>query len=260
VTRLAKAGAAAPTLHDLPRPGARFDAPGLNFGGAGPITLAQSFRAIWPTPNDSEAPLKFAGALMAALLLAAAPFQINDLKNRTHANDPDVRRLDPLADQAVEPPSTTLAEGDRAPDFSYLSEEGRWLHLHDLLEAGGVLLAFAPSEEQLAVLQREREALLDLGIVPVAVLDRSARFARAVRTRLGLEYPIIPDMRGVVAGQFNVLSTATQHSAPAWFVVDRRGTVMGLGRGELPADGFPGLAAKAIGAPPPGAAVSTGGR
>ena len=157
-----------------------------------------------------------------------------------------------------EPPAAEVRVGDRAPDFSYQSFDGRWRNLHDLRAQGPVLLVIAPSEPQLRAIERERERLLDYGIVAVAVLDIPPRAAASLVKRFELRYSVLADPRRVIAEQFNAVGGRTNAAMPAWFVIDRRGLVRALDRGRLPEGEYAPTAARALGLPPPGIALPTG--
>lgn len=160
-----------------------------------------------------------------------------------------------LASRAQEPPVTPVMIGDTAPDFSYQSHDGRWRKLGGLLGQGPVLLVFGATRDQLRALQSEREALLDRGIVPVAVLDEKPGRTWGLVRDLGLTYTVLSDPRRVIAGQFNALRTNGDASAPAWFVIDAKGVVRNLGRGAIPAAGFTAVASRALDLPVPGEAL-----
>lgn len=151
---------------------------------------------------------------------------------------------------AVEPAPMVIHNGDPAPDFSYQSPDGRWRHLHDLLVQGNVLMVFGAPEATLLTLERERNDLLNLGVLPVAVLDIKPGNAWGTARKLDLHFTVLADPRRVIGGQFNVVD-GNSRSLPAWFVVDRKGTVRGSWRGELPADGYLSIAARSLGLPLP---------
>ena len=69
--------------------------------------------------------------------------------------------------------------GDAAPDVTWEGPASRPQRLRDLRAQGHVLLVFSPTEAQLQALERDRDRLLDLRVVPAAVLDRSATASRA---------------------------------------------------------------------------------
>ncbi|TMQ68512.1 MAG: redoxin domain-containing protein [Candidatus Eisenbacteria bacterium] len=154
-----------------------------------------------------------------------------------------------------EPPLAVVSAGEPAPNFSYQGTDGHWRGLRDLTDKGAVLLAFAPREHNLIRLQREREALLDLGVIPVALVELRPGSARSLVRRLGLTYTVLSDPRCVIASQFNVVDPITQSAVPSWFIVDRRGRVRALRRGSLPVSGYPTVAARALGLPLPGATL-----
>jgi peroxiredoxin len=154
----------------------------------------------------------------------------------------------------LETPASEVGLGDRAPNFSYQGIDGNWRRLNDLLVHGPVLLVFGADELTLRVLEHERERLMDLSVVPVAVVDMRTRAARTLVNRHDLQFTVLADLRGVIASQFNALDPATGRQQAAWFVVDAKRRVRGLGR-RLPLRGYPTMAANALGLPMPNALV-----
>jgi peroxiredoxin len=205
--------------------------------------------------------LKYSLALLTAFALAAAPTGAPTSTPWT-AQPPfgEPRGSSGRTPAGAEPPATLVALADPAPDFSYPSEGKRWLHLHDLLAQGPVLLVFATDDPQLVALQGERGRLLDLGVVPVAVLDRRSGAAASAARRLGLEYLVIADVQRVIASQFNMLDPDSRQTAPGWFVIDRTGRVRALNRSGLPSHGYARLAATALAIPSPDVTLPTHGR
>ena len=156
-----------------------------------------------------------------------------------------------------EPPQAQIGVGESAPDFSYQTQEGPWKNLHDLTAHGPVLLVFGAEKAQLQSLEQEREALLDLGVLPVAVLDVKPKTAWSTAKTLGLRYTVLADPRHVIGLQFNAIDGTTQSSVPAWFVIDRSRRVRGMWRGSLPKDGYGSPVARSLGLALPDAAVPT---
>jgi len=185
---------------------------------------------------------------LTSLLLAAACFVLVAATPAVRVSGPAAPpRVPPtLTPAAPEPPATTVVAGDPAPDVAWEGPESRRLHLRDLRAQGSVLLVFEPGEAQLQALERDRERLLDLGVVPAAVLDRSPSSLRALARRLALHFTLIPDRQRVIASQFNVLDPATLRAVPAWFVVDRSGKVRALDRGKVPEGGYTRLVSAAL--------------
>lgn len=152
-----------------------------------------------------------------------------------------------------EPPTMVLRVGDPAPNFSFEGYRGQWMRLHHLLDQGPVLLVFGAREADLRRIQEERGRLLDLGVVPVVILDAKPGNTRTSVKRLGLQYTVLSDARGVIAGQFNVIDRGGVE--PGWFVLDQRGRIRGLVRGSLPASDYPRLCARSLAIPMPGVAL-----
>ena len=102
---------------------------------------------------------------------------------------------------------------------------------------------------------RSTIALVDLGVIPVAVLPSRLGTTRAAAQRLDLRYPVLADPQNVIASQFNAVDPATGRQLPAWFVLDPKRRVLALGRSELPTRGYADLAIEALGVPPSSATV-----
>ena len=149
-----------------------------------------------------------------------------------------------------------METGEAAPDFSYLVD-GRWRRLRELRSQGHVLLVVGAGDAQLRALEAQREGLLRLCVVPVAVLDQRSGRCRATSERLGLHFTVIADPTRVIAAQFNALDERTRLAAPAWFVVDQRGTVRALAHASWPETSWREVAIGSLGLTPGGATVNT---
>jgi len=154
------------------------------------------------------------------------------------------------AHEAAEPPATEICAGDPAPDFAFQGFDRRWMRLHHLLNHGQVLIVFGATPAELTQLDLEKDDLLSLGVVPVAVLDRTPGVARRLAVELGLSYTVLADARQVIAVQFNC--TDGGRMVRGWFVVDSHGKVRALQRGTLPEGDYPTLCARALGLATPG--------
>lgn len=193
--------------------------------------------------------------LLAVSLLLAAADDPNGRIAQTSGAVLGTHEGTSLLARPLETFATEVQLGDQAPDFSYQGVDGRWLHLHDILAQGPVLLVFGAGELPLRVIEHERERLLDLGVVPVVVTDARSGAARAMVSRFGLRYTVLSDARGAIASQFNAVDPSNGRHRPTWFVLDPKRCVRGLGRRGLPLRGYPALAAGALGVPAPGATL-----
>jgi peroxiredoxin len=173
----------------------------------------------------------------------------------SHVVDRPAHLGNAVAGRVPEPPLMVLGVGDPAPNFAFEGYDGHVMRLHHLLDQGSVLLVFGAHESELRKLQQQRAGLLDLGVVPVAFVDARPNATRMLVKRLGLEYTVIADGRGVIAELFNVVDG--ERVLPAWFVLDARGRVRGLSRGTLPSTEYRRLCARALVIPMPGVAYPT---
>jgi peroxiredoxin len=175
-------------------------------------------------------------------------------------NDPSAGAANgtPLQHAAAKPPGipvptppTIVMVGDAAPDFSYKSYDGEWRKLADLRASGPVLLVLGPDTDELKALQAERDLLLDLGVIPVAICDVAPHTAYAMVRDLHLGFSVLSDPQHIIAEQYNATDNHTLATAPAWFVVDHAGNVRAVGHGAFPPSGYAALASKALGIPLP---------
>jgi peroxiredoxin len=191
--------------------------------------------------------MKLPGLLIAVAFAASLPLQPGDQESAPPVSGE--RETASFSRRAPEPPSSPLMVGDRAPRYSWQSEDGQTVDLHDLYAQGHLLLVFGAGESALRALESERDELLDLGVVPVAVVSARNGAVWSSGRKLGLHYPLVPDSRRVLAGQFDAVDEIRQVPLPSWFVVDRGGKVRALHREGLPKSGFPRLAATVLAIP-----------
>lgn len=143
--------------------------------------------------------------------------------------------------------------GDSAPDFSYRSHDYRWLSLGDLLEQADLLIVFGPDEAVLTRLEDDRAALLQAGVLPVAVMDQKDDQVWRMVNRLQLGFSVMSDPKHTVASLYGAYDRATGRTGNAWFVIDRNGRVRASGKDAPPSTGaWSTLAADALRRPAPG--------
>ena len=145
--------------------------------------------------------------------------------------------------------------GDPAPDFNWVGADGQTRRLRDLLDHAHSLVVFAPSDEVLRDLERERETLGLMGVVPLAVIEARPRSAAVRARRTDSHFLLVPDPVRVVGAQFDMIDSNTNRLVPGWFAIDRRGNVRGMGMALEPPQGWARIAASALAIPSPDATV-----
>src|SRR5262249_29870996 len=143
--------------------------------------------------------------------------------------------------------------------FQYQSYDAMWQHLHNVLEHGDVLLVFGCSDLDLRMLERERETLMQGGVVPLAVVERNDRDVWASVRRLGLTFSLLADPKGAIGLQYGVFDGTLGRSRSAWFVIDTKGKVRQSG-GNMPVTGWVALAGNALNRPLDGGTQSASHR
>jgi peroxiredoxin len=199
--------------------------------------------------------MKFSQLFVAAALLSMRDVPNDHVPPGTPAAG--MTDMSALTPGTTEPPVTPVDLGDNAPDFSYQASDGRWRHLHDLLLQGPTVLVFGANDGVLRAIEHDRDRLLDMGVIPVAIVDAKNGAARTTVEKLGLHFMVLSDSRGVIAGQFNAVDGRSGRQLPVLFVLDRTRRVRALMRTTLPVRDYVGLAADALGLPVPGAPVTT---
>ena len=211
------------------------------------VDAAVAANDVQPVAFTNSAPPAFTNSAPAAPATASATPAARDKdQDKPKGKDKD-RDKDKDKDNG-----RTLSAGNRAPDFQYQSYDGMWQHMHNVLEHGDMLLVFGASDVDLRTLERERETLLKAGVMPLAVVEKSDRDVWASVRRLGLTFSLLADPKGVIGAQYGVFDPGLSRSRSAWFVIDVKGRVRQVG-GEMPSQGWPALAATALGRPLEGA-------
>jgi peroxiredoxin len=165
-------------------------------------------------------------------MLFACTAQAGDLGY--HSDDPVNSSVSSLWLGAADTPIAPLVVGDDAPSFSFMSSDGKWHEFKELSSHGSLLLVFGASAEDLKALEQTRALFLDLGVTPVAALDRRPASAGKFARRVGLSCPIISDPQCAIGWLYGSLDPLSHRHAPAFFVLDEKRTIRALGHGELP--------------------------
>lgn len=191
-------------------------------------------------------------ALLATTVWAASPSPMNS------ASREEVRL--PLSPVPVEPGPASLQVGSPAPMFSYLAAaDGRWHPFSELLEQTDVVLVFAPTNDELAGFERQRELFAQIDIQPVAVTDLSTRKTTALAKRLPYTGLLVSDPMAAIAGLFHSIDSSNGQRLHSYFVIDKKLRLRAMYFGPIPSpELLAATAARSLGrALPPSAFTST---
>ena len=123
-------------------------------------------------------------------------------------------------------------EGEKAPDFSVETTEGR-IALSELLQSGKLVLTFYVEDgtplcsSQVAAFQQDYPAFEEAGARLLAVSADTAESHRAFVEKLGgLSFPLASDSDLSLARAYGVVDEDNKRSRRAVFAIDRDGTVL----------------------------------
>lgn len=193
--------------------------------------------------------MKYTGSVLAALIVVTTT--VGDNGDRAGRSIDNTSLRSRIGAKLPEPPNAPVHVGDRAPDFNWVGVDNRTRSLRDILVQAHALVVFAPSDEELRDLERERETLALMGVVPVAIVEARPRSAVVRAKRAGVHFLVVGDPVRVIGSQFNLVDSGTNRIQPAWFAIDRRATVRGTGTSLKPAPGWSRIAASALAIPAP---------
>ena len=192
--------------------------------------------------------MKFAGSVLAALITVTTT--VGDGAARTSRPIESSFRTSRIGSTLSDPPYAPVQIGDRAPDFTWVGVDNRSHRLREVLDQASALLIFAPTDEVLSGLESERDALAQIAVVPVVVMDGRAKSAFNRVKRAGAHLLVAPDPQRVIGAQFSLLDAGTTRLLPGWYAIDRKGIVRGFG-GEMNSPEWTRLAASALAIPAP---------
>ncbi len=188
--------------------------------------------------------------LFATNVWAADPSPMNQTN---HADPPRV-----FAPVSTEPEAATLQIGAPAPMFSYMGPDGRWYRSEELLTLGSVVVIFAPTDEDLVGLKRTREALDQIGVRTIPVLDLPTRKTTSLARRLAIEGTLVSDPMSAIAGLYHAVDRTSGTHVTSYFVVDGKRCLRAMYYGPLPSpETLLATAARSLGRPLPSSVFST---
>lgn len=152
----------------------------------------------------------------------------------------------------------TVAEGDRAPDFTLESDEGGSVTLSEL-RGRKVVVYFYPKDDTPGCTVQAcdfRDALPRFEGVDAVVLGISADDVEshaAFREKYDLNFPLLADVGGTVSDRYGVWGERIVHGKPlmgierSTFLIDEDGVVQRVWRGVSP-EGHADMLAEIVGA------------
>ncbi|MDX3729383.1 peroxiredoxin [Streptomyces caniscabiei] len=121
--------------------------------------------------------------------------------------------------------------GDKAPDFTLLSQAGAPVRLYDRLGDGVVVLYFYPKDEtrgctaEACAFRDSHEVFTDAGAEVIGVSSDSVHKHAAFAARHNLPFTLLSDEEGQVRKNYGVPSVLGIIPGRVTYVIDRQGTV-----------------------------------
>jgi peroxiredoxin (alkyl hydroperoxide reductase subunit C) len=139
--------------------------------------------------------------------------------------------------------TSTLAVGDRAPDFELLDQNNQPFKLSDRRGKQHVVIAFHPlaftgtCQRQMQGYQTDLGRFRESGAAVVSISVDSRQSKKAWAEQMGgIDYPLLADFepKGAVARAYGVYLPERGHATRALFVVDREGVIRYIDSQENP--------------------------
>jgi peroxiredoxin Q/BCP len=124
-----------------------------------------------------------------------------------------------------------LKEGDKAPDFTLPSQDGREVSLHDYLGEKNVVLYFYPKDYSAGCTTETRafsenyDRILSMDAEVIGVSSDSPESHKGFASKCGVKFPLASDGGGRVRDRYGVSSSMGFIPGRVTFVIDRQGTV-----------------------------------
>ncbi|MFD4675592.1 peroxiredoxin [Lentzea sp. NPDC058450] len=136
-----------------------------------------------------------------------------------------------------------MKRGDTAPDFTLPDHDGAPRTLSEFLATGPVVLFFYPMASSGGCTQESchfrdlAEEFAEVGAHRIGISPDSVSKQRAFATANGFDYPLLSDVDGVVAKQFDVWRRFSPlHAKRRTFVIDTDRRILDVVTGELKFD------------------------
>lgn len=150
--------------------------------------------------------------------------------------------------------SASLAVGDRAPDFTATTHDGRTIRLSDYVGKRALVLFFYPKDgtpictKEACAFRDSYEQFTAIGADVIGVSSDSESSHRDFASRYRLSFPLISDQDGSLRQAFRVPSTMGLLPGRVTYVIDREGIIRQVFSAQFASDEHVRQALQALGA------------
>jgi peroxiredoxin Q/BCP len=143
--------------------------------------------------------------------------------------------------------------GDRAPDFSAATHDGKTIRLSDYLQKRGLVLFFYPKDgtpictQEACAFRDSYQQFADAGADVIGVSGDTADSHRSFAQRHGLSFPLISDVDGSLRRAFAVPKTMGLFPGRVTYVIDKDGIIRQIFSAQFASDEHVRQALKALG-------------
>ena len=124
-----------------------------------------------------------------------------------------------------------IAEGEKAPDFSLMSQDGRMVTLREFQGRKNVILYFYPKDFTIGCTTEAKtfgvnyDRLLEMGVEIVGVSSDTSESHRSFGEKCGVKFPLLSDEGGKVRSLYGVKASFGIVPGRVTFVIDKAGVV-----------------------------------
>jgi thioredoxin-dependent peroxiredoxin len=124
-----------------------------------------------------------------------------------------------------------LKAGDKAPDFTLESSDGRKISLHDYEGSKNVVIYFYPKDftagctAETKAFGENYDAILAMGAEVLGISSDSAKSHESFASECGASFPLLADSGGTVRQAYGAKSSFGLMPGRVTFVIDKQGIV-----------------------------------
>ena len=137
------------------------------------------------------------------------------------------------------PVSSRLKEGDRAPDFELVSQDGQGISLEGVRRGKDVVLYFYPKDFTMGCTTETREfsaaydRLVGMGAEVIGISSDTEETHARFASECGARFPLLSDSGGKVRELYGVRPSMGLVPGRVTFVIDREGVVRRIFSSQL---------------------------